>query len=726
MRARAVRFTEWEPETDQRVEELLTQMSLEEKIGQMTQSNVGVLGQNEVEKRIRHGQVGSLLTLYGAAEINRLQRIAVEESRMGIPLLIGNDVIHGYRTTFPIPLAESCTWDPDLVEEAARIAAEDASADGTDWTFAPMVDVCRDPRWGRIAEGAGEDPVLAAAMAWARVRGFQASDLISGRKIVACPKHYVAYGAAEAGQDYNMVDISERTFRDVFLPPFQAAFEEGAGTVMSAFNEISGIPASANPLTLDTISRQEWGFQGLVVSDWNSIGELVPHGFAPDLKEAAQRSAVVSVDMDMASDAYHRHLAELVQEGSVPLVKVDEAVRRVLRLKVMLGLFEQPYTDETLAEKVIPKPEFRDKALEVAQKSMVLLKNEDQLLPLGPDIKHIAVIGPLADNNHEVLGCWYRIGRDKDAETVLDGLRAALPHVTKLTHVRGCDLEGAEEPDVDGAVGAARAADISILVMGEGEYMSGEPHSRAYLGLPGHQQVLLDAVCDTGTPVVVVLMSGRPLVVPWLVEHVPAILQAWHGGIRAGRAVADILVGTVNPSGKLTASWPRTEAQIPVHYAHKNTGRPAAGEGTVQFNKPHWSVYIDEENAPLFPFGFGLSYTVFEYRDLWVETPKVGIDGTLVVSATIENTGDRPGDEIVQLYVRDLVGSVTRPVKELKGFTRIALNPGEAKRVSFEVPVQQLRFYDPAMKYIVEPGDFLIWICPNETEGLAGEFTVLG
>ena len=706
-----------------RVEQLLSKMTMAEKVGQMTQIHMHELDWSEGKDRIRQGQVGSVLTIYEVSEINRLQRIATEESRLGIPLLIGNDVIHGYRTIFPIPLAESCTWDPGLVQEAARIAAEEASAEGTDWTFAPMVDICRDPRWGRIAEGAGEDPFLGAALARARVRGFQASDLTSGRKLVSCPKHYAAYGAAEAGKDYNTVDISERTLRDVFLPPFQAAFEEGAGTVMSAFNEIAGIPASANAFILDTVLRQEWGFEGVVLSDWNAIAELIPHGCAVDLKEAAEQSVLAGVDMDMVGDAYHRHLAELVKEGRVPLSVIDEAVRRVLRLKLTLGLFERPYTDESLAAQVILKPAFRQKALEVAQKSMVLLKNSDRLLPLAPDLKKVALIGPLADDHHHVLGCWYRIGRDEDAESVLDGLRAVLPSSTDVTHLPGCDLEGREEPDLEGAARAARAADVAILVLGEGEHMSGEAHSRAYLGLPGHQQALLEAVHATGVPLIVVLMSGRPLVIPWMAEHVPAILQAWHGGIRAGRAVADILVGATNPSAKLTASWPRSEGQIPVYYAHKNTGRPATGTGTVQFDKPHWSVYVDEVNEPLYPFGYGLSYTSFEYRDLTVETPQVGLDGALTVSATIANTGDRAGDEIVQLYVRDLVGSVTRPVKELKGFQRVSLDPGEEGRVRFKVPVQQLGFHGQAIEYVVEPGDFSVWVGPNAAGGLEGAFS---
>jgi beta-glucosidase len=701
-------------------------MTLAEKVGQMAQIKMDRLGWAEGEERIRRGQAGSVLTIYGVSTINRLQRIAVEESRLGIPLLVGNDVIHGYRTIFPIPLAESCTWDPGLVQQAARIAAEEAAADGTDWTFAPMVDICRDPRWGRIAEGAGEDPFLGAAMARARVRGFEASDLASGRKLVSCPKHYAAYGAAEAGKDYNTVDISERTLRDVYLPPFQAAFEEGAGTVMSAFNEIAGVPASANAFILDTVLRQEWGFQGMVLSDWNAIAELIPHGFAADLKDAAGRSVLAGVDMDMVADAYHRHLADLVNEGRVPLSAVDEAVRRVLRLKLALGLFERPYTDESLAGEVILQPAYRAKALEVAQKSMVLLKNSDRLLPLDSDLRRIAAIGPLADDHHHILGCWYRIGRDEDTESVLDGLQAVLPPTTELIHLRGCDLEGREEPDLEGAAQVARAADLVILVLGEGEHMSGEAHSRAYLGLPGHQQALLEAVHATGVPLVVVLMSGRPLVIPWMAEHVPAILQAWHGGIRTGRAVADLLVGVANPSAKLTASWPRTEGQIPVYYSHKSTGRPEGGAGTVQFDTLHFSNYLDERNEPLFPFGYGLSYTSFVYRDLEVETPQVGLDGTLIVSATIANTGERTGDEIVQLYVRDRVGSVTRPVKELKGFYRVSLAPSEDTRVHFEVPVQQLGFHDLRMAYVVEPGEFSVWVGPSAAQGLEGVFQVVG
>jgi len=715
-----IRFTECDPQIETRVNDLLAQMTLEEKVGQMNQ--IAPRWRGDLETEIREGRVGSLLGITDVQEINRLQKVAVEESRLGIPLLIGNDVIHGYRTIFPIPLAESCTWDPGLIEQASRIAANEAAACGTDWTFAPMVDICRNPRWGRIAEGAGEDPFLGAAMTRARVRGFQSSDLVAGRKIVACPKHYVAYGATESGKDYDTVDISERTLRDVYLPPFKAAFDEGAGSVMPAFNEISGVPASANPLTLRTILREEWDFDGVMLSDYNAIRELIAHGFASDLKDAAVKSALAGMDMDMMGDAYSTHLAELVREGRVPEAVVDKAVRRILRLKAMLGLLDQPYTDETLHEQVVLREDHRQAALEVAHKSMVLLKNEGGLLPLSPRAK-VAVIGPLADDRRTPLGCWHCAGQPEDVETILDGIRAVWQGT--VTYVQGCSVADDTLDQFDEAVEAAQAADVALLVLGESDTMSGEARSRAHLGLPGQQQALLEAVHAAGTPVVVVLMSGRPLAIPWMAENVPAILQAWHSGIRAGRAVADVLLGKVNPSGKLTATFPRTEGQIPVYYAHKNTGRPVRGEGTIQFEEPYRSNYLDEPNTPLFPFGYGLSYTTFVSSDLKVETPMVGTEGTLIVTAVVTNTGDRTGEEIAQLYVRDLVGSVTRPVKELKGFQRLSLEPGEKKMVRFEVPVSELGFHGLTMEYIVEPGSFRVWIGPNSADGVEGSFEVV-
>ena len=736
-----------DPDTEARVETLLSQMTLPEKVGQLVQINpfgpfdlddylakkqeAEEAGQpfnyppklrHDMDDMIRAGRVGSFLNIMIPRLLNHCQRVALEESRLGIPLIVGADVIHGYRTIFPIPLAEASTWNPALLERASRVAAEEASASGVDWIFAPMVDVARDPRWGRIAEGAGEDPFLGMAMARARVRGFQATDLTSGRRIAACPKHYVGYGAGEAGRDYNTTDFSERTLRDVYLPPFKAAFEAGAGTVMSSFNEISGIPATANPLILRTILRDEWSWPGVVLSDYDAVRELIPHGLAADLKEAARLSILAGLDIEMVSTGYPDHLADLVAAGDVPLAVVDEAVRRVLRLKFRLGLFENPYTDESLADKLILRPDFRDLALTMAQESMVLLKNEGNILPLSRQSR-LAVIGPLADNRHDLLGCWSLHTHPEDVETVLEGLSVYLPD-DAWTHVAACPIREDSPTDIPAAVAAAYAADVVLLVLGESADMSGEGHSRTHLGLPGRQQELVDAIAATGKPIVCVLMSGRPLVIPRLAGQVKALLAAWHGGIRAGRAVADIIFGAVNPSGKLTASWPRSEGQIPVYYAHKNTGRPAAAAGTKQFAEAFRSVYLDEPNSPLFPFGFGLSYTQFIYADLHIAQPALTMSDTLVVSATVTNTGDRSGAEVVQLYARDLVGTVTRPVKELKGFQKISLQPGEQVTVYFEIPVCELGFTGRNMDYTVEPGDFKVWIGPDSTWGLEGVFTV--
>lgn len=717
-------YTHVDPEIEARVENLLNRMTLEEKVGQMNQVNV--TGRGDLGAKIRDGQVGSLLNVWDVREINRLQRIAVKESRLGIPLIVGTDVIHGYRTIFPIPLAESCTWDPALLERAARAAADEAAASGTDWIFAPMVDIARDPRWGRIAEGAGEDPFLGRAMARARVRGFQAPGLAGGKRITACPKHYVAYGAAIGGKDYNTVDVSERSLRDVYLPPFKAAFNAGAGSVMSSFNEIAGVPASANAFILRQILREEFDFPGVVLSDYDAIGELIQHGFARDLRDAALKAVKAGEDIDMMSYAFEDHLADLVREGEVPEVLVDEAVRRILCLKVMLGIFDQPYTDEALRDEVLLREDIRDLALEVAQKSIVLLKNEDDLLPLDPEmVTNIALIGPLADNQLELLGSWSCDGDPDDVETVLTGVRRVMDVSMSLTYVKGCAIEGEEDLDVEAAVAAARDADVAVLVLGESAMMSGEAHSRAYLGLPGHQQVLLEAVVATGCPIVAVVISGRPLVLSWMDENVPTIVQAWQGGTRAGRAVADVLFGVVNPSGKLTAGFPRTVGQIPVFYAHKSTGRPVEERGVIQFNRAHKSQYLDEGNTPLYGFGYGLSYTTFAYSEMEVETPEVGPADEVDVSVTVTNTGDHAGDEIVQLYVQDLVGEVTRPVHELKSFTRISLEPGEARRVTLTVPVSELSFHGLAMTPIVEPGEFKVWVGPNAYEGLEGAFRLV-
>lgn len=743
-------YNQLDPAIEARVEPLLQQMTLAEKVGQLVQITpapmpdpdqltelLAKLASGELtmetlfqprpnlEELIRTGSIGSLLNMADPHQINRLQQVAVAESRLGIPLIVGSDVIHGFRTIFPIPLAEVCTWNPDLLEQASRVAAAEASAAGIDWIFAPMVDNSRDPRWGRVAEGSGEDVFLGGVMAQARVRGFQTAVLPSDRRIAACPKHYVGYGASEAGRDYNPTELTERTLRELHLPPFAAAFAAGAGSVMSAFNDISGVPASAHPFTLKTVLREEWQWPGVVLSDFGSIAELVEHGVAANLKEAARLAILAGVDMDMMNNAYAPYLAELVAEGSVPEAVVDESVRRVLRLKMGLGLFERPFTDETLLPQTILRDEAKQLALEVARQSMVLLKNESNVLPLSPSTR-LAVIGPLADARRDMLGMWTLFGKEEDAETVLEGVGRYVP---EAVHVAGCSLTGGEVEET-AVLAAIAQADVVVLVVGEGANMSGEARSRAQLGLPGQQQALADLVAQAGKPLVVVLMGGRPLIVPRLIEQADALLMAWHGGICAGRAVADILFGAVNPSGKLTMSWPRHEGQIPVYYSHKNTGRPMTGEGVAQFGEPFKSRYIDLPNEPQFPFGFGRSYTTFVYEDLVVETavlpPTPAQAGaTLIVSATVRNSGNQAGAEVVQLYIRDLVGSVTRPVKELKAFQRLTLQPGEAQQVRFALPVEQLAFWDAQMQHRIEPGEFHVWIGPDAASGLIGSFSVV-
>ncbi|HMO59582.1 MAG TPA: beta-glucosidase BglX [Roseiflexaceae bacterium] len=739
-----------DPAVEARVAALLAQMTLAEKVGQLVQGGAfEPLPPEEAEQRaqaaaaegrtltfqdlfrartgieheIRSGAIGSLLNIADPQLVNRLQRIAIEETRLGIPLIIGSDVIHGFRTIFPIPLAESCTWNPALLEQAARVAAEEASAHGVDWIFAPMVDVSRDPRWGRVAEGAGEDVLLGAVLAQARVRGFQAADLASGRRVVACPKHYVAYGAAEGGRDYNTVDVSERTLREIFLPPFQAAFAAGAGSVMSSFNEIAGVPVSASRHALRTLLRDEWQWPGVVLSDYEAVRELIPHGVAADLADAARLAIMAGIDMDMMAGAYANHLTTLVEAGVVPVALIDEAVARVLRLKFLLGLFEHPYVDPALGDQLILQQESRTLALTVAQQSMVLLANNG-VLPLAAGTSRIAVVGALADARRDMLGCWTLFGRESDVETILEGIQAAAG-AASVTYTPGCPARGDGPADLAAAVAAAQAADVVIAVLGEDADMSGEARSRAQLRLPGRQHELLDALAATGTPIVGVLVTGRPLVVPRVTEQVAALLVAWHGGIRAGRAVADILFGVVNPSGRLTMSWPRDEGQIPVYYNHKNTGRPMEGTGVTQFSEPFKSRYIDMPNEPLFPFGHGLSYTSFAYRDLTIDPPTADINGTLVVSATIANTGERRGEEVVQLYVRDLIGSVTRPVKELKGFQRIALAPGASQTVRFVLRASDLGYIGHDLRRIVEPGMFHVWIGPDSATGVQGSFEII-
>jgi len=699
-----------------RIEDLLRRMTLEEKIGQMCQYS-GIT--REHEQMIKEGKIGSLLNVFGAEEINRVQRIAVEESRLGIPLLFGLDVLHGYKTIFPIPLGLASTWDPEVVKRVASIAAAEASANGVRWTFAPMVDIARDPRWGRIAEGAGEDPYLGSVMARAYVEGYQGSSLSDPNAIVACPKHYVAYGGAEGGRDYNTVDISERTLREIYLPPFKAAVEAGAETIMSAFNELNGIPASANPYTLKTILRGEWGFKGFVVSDWNAIGELINHGVAKDIYEAAEKALKAGVDMDMQGDVYRRTLISLVREGKISEDLIDEAVRRILRVKFKLGLFERPYVDPDRARKIIKCREHIEAALEIARKSIVLLKNEGNLLPLSKNISSVAVIGPLADDHEAPLGPWSCLGDPRDVITVLEGVKSKVSRETRVLYAKGCDIDGYSMEGFDEAVKAAKESEVAIVVLGESRDMSGEAACRANLDLPGVQEDLLREIHAAGVPIVLVLMNGRPLSISWPAEHIPAIIEAWFPGIQAGYAIADVIFGDYNPGGKLPVTFPRAVGQVPIYYNHKNTGRPPLPD--VKWT----SKYLDIPYTPLFPFGHGLSYTRFEYTGLEISPREVGLRDTVSIKFKVKNVGDRVGDEVMQLYVRDPVATVTRPVKELKGFKRITLKPGEEKTVEFKLTLEDISFLNHEMRRVVEPGEIRVMVgSSSEDIRLTGSFVV--
>ncbi len=704
-------------EIEVKVNDLLRQMTFAEKVGQMTLFS----GTNKrYEQMIREGKIGSLLNVIGMEENNRIQKIAIEESRLGIPLVIGLDVIHGYRTIFPIPLAASASWDTVLIRRAAEIAAKEAASAGIHWTFAPMVDIARDARWGRIAEGAGEDPFLGSAVSRAQVLGFQGEDLADPLTLLACAKHYVGYGAAEGGRDYNTVDFSERTLREIYLPSFRAAVDAGVGTLMSAFNEIGGVPASANQFTLRNILKEEWGFDGFVVSDWNSIGELVAHGIAKDRLEAGVKGLTAGIDMDMEGRCYTTDMEALVADGTLLEELIDDAVRRILRMKFKLGLFEHSYIDENLQKGLILHQDHIQTALELARESIVLLKNEDGVLPLNrKELNTIALIGPLADDKDAPLGTWRCEGKREDVITVYEGLKNKFGNDVKIIYAKGCDVKNNSRSEFNKALKAARKADIVVMVMGESADMSGEAASRANLNLPGVQAELINAIAETKKPVVLVLMNGRPLTLSNVESKVTAIVESWHLGIQHGNAVADVLTGDYNPSGKLTVTFPRSAGQIPIYYNHKNTGRP--GDPDTKFS----SKYIDLPSSPLYPFGYGLSYTKFKYSDIKVLNNRLLSTDELVVSANVKNTGKRAGDEVVQLYIRDIVGSVTRPVKELKGFQRVALEAGEQKTVQFRVSVQELSFYDSDMKYTVEPGNFSVMIGGNSVEVLTTDFKVV-
>jgi beta-glucosidase len=645
----------------------------------------------------------------------------VTQSRLKIPLLLGYDVIHGYRTTFPIPLAEASTWDPPAVEAAAHVAAREAAAAGLNWTFAPMVDIARDPRWGRIAEGAGEDPYLGSVMAAARVRGFQGADLRAPDAVLATAKHFAAYGGAEAGRDYNTVDISERTLRETYLPPFRAALDAGAGSIMTSFNEIAGVPSTANRWLVTTLLRGEWKFRGLVVSDWTSIDELRNHGIAGSRAEAGRRALAAGVDVDMVSHIYVDDLPALVRAGRIPVAQVDAAVRSVLRAKLALGLFADPYHGATPEREraTLLAPEHRELARRVAREAIVLLKHDATLLPLGATRRTLAVIGPLADDSVAVLGPWRGHGDPHDAVTPLAGIRARAGEGTKVLYAKGSGATDSATAGIAEAVAVARQADVAVVVLGETADMSGEAASRSALGLPGVQEQLLEALQGTGTPIVLVLMSGRPLAVAWAAEHVPAIVQAWFLGSETGHALADVLFGDVSPSGKLPVTVPRAVGQVPIYYNHKNTGRPPAAD---KYTSKYWDLPV----TPLYPFGHGLSYTTFSYSDLRLSAPRIGPAGALTVSALITNTGAREGTEVAQLYIRDEVASVTRPVRALAGFRRITLRPGEAQRVEFLLGTAQLGCYNEAMRFTVEPGRFRVFVGPSSAEGIEGTFEVLG
>jgi len=694
-----------------RAQQLLTQMNVMEKIGQTVQ--YGRFEQREREL-VAEGMIGSLLNIHGAEQINELQRIAVEQTRLGIPLLIADDVIHGFRTIFPIPLAEAASWDIEAMEENARIAAVEAASVGIRWTFAPMVDLTREPRWGRIAEGTGEDVYFASLASAAKVRGFQHLNAQGYPAVAACVKHFAGYGWVEGGRDYDTTDMSERTLRESVLPPFYTGIQAGAMSVMSAFTELNGVPASGSVYLLRDILRKEWSYEGVVVSDWESIEEMIHHGYVEDRKDSALKGLIAGVDMDMHSGVYLEHLASIVSEQPELMDLLDEAVLRILTLKYELGLFDNPYTDVHESTRVTLAPEHLEQARKSARSSMVLLKNVRQTLPLQTAVhQKIALIGPLADDRHNSMGCWAWKGRDEDVVTVWDAFQSELGSSAQVSYEQGCDYNSEIAGGIERAVALARKSDIAIVTVGESEPMTGEHYNRASIELPESQLHLLKELKNTGTPLVVVLMNGRPLALEWVHEHADAIIEAWHPGTMTGLAIVDVLTGKYNPGGKLPVTFPRATGQIPIYYNHKNTGRPHLYED-----------YIDVDDYPLYPFGFGLSYTTFSYQDIQVDQEQITADGQAQVSATITNTGSVHGEEIVQLYIRDLIGSTTRPVKELKGFRKIALEPGESTKVEFTLSEEQLGMLDERLQFKVEPGKFLIWIGPHSDEGLQAELRV--
>lgn len=702
---------------DQKVNALLKKMTIEEKIGQLNQYT----GDNQAtgpitinpnkQSEIKQGLIGSMLNIIGTKYTRQYQELAMQ-SRLKIPLLFGQDVIHGYKTTFPIPLAEAASWDLAAIELAARVAATEAAASGIHWTFAPMVDISRDPRWGRVMEGAGEDTYLGSKIAYARVKGFQGNKLGDLNSVMACVKHFAAYGAGVGGRDYNSVDMSERMLFETYLPPFKAALDAGAATFMNSFNDLNGIPASGNAHLQRDILKGKWNFQGFVVSDWGSIGEMVAHGYSKDLKSAALSAITAGSDMDMESNAYRYNLAELVKEGKVSIDLIDDAVKRILRKKYELGLFDDPYrySDGKREEKALNNPENRKAALEVAQKSIVLLKNENQTLPISKSVKTIAFIGPMVKEYKANMGFWSvelpEVNYDKWVVSQWDGLQNKVGKNTKLLYAKGCEVDGDNKDGFAEAVATAQQADVVILSIGERRDQSGEAKSRSNLGLPGVQEELVKAIQATGKPVVVLINAGRPLVFNWTADNVPAIVYTWWLGTEAGNAIANVLFGDYNPSGKLPMTFPREVGQVPIYYNHFSTGRPAKDENATNYV----SAYIDLKNSPKFPFGYGLSYTQFGYSDLKLSSTKIKSNERIKVSFQLSNVGKVAGEEVVQLYLKDKFGSVVRPVLELRDFQKVKLNAGETKTIEFTIDKEKLSFYNDKLEWGAEPGDFELMI----------------
>jgi beta-glucosidase len=721
---------------ESKIDALLAKMALPEKIGQMVQI-AGPKGSipDDLKQRLREGRVGSVLNVTVPETSLELRRIAVEESRLGIPLIMARDVIHGYRTIFPIPLAQAATWDPQLAKACARAAAKEAASAGFQWTFAPMMDIARDPRWGRIAESFGEDPFLAALFAAAMVRGFQGDDLSAPDAIAACAKHFAGYGAAEGGRDYDTANIPENLLRDVYLPPFKAAVDAGVATVMTAFNEVNGVPATGNARILRDILRDEWGFKGFVVSDWRATAEMIDHGFCEDMKDAAKKSLLAGVDMEMQSSAYADHLEELVAEGVIPQALVDDAVKRILGIKFQLGLFEKPSIYSVKLPDT-PDGENIELAKTAALKSVVLLKNENRVLPLSKEIRSIAVIGPLADDPYEILGTWNRDGRMEDTVTPLAAIRSFLGDSTKINYIAGIDYSRSTDTGQFAlALELARQSEIVLLFVGEEAILSGEGHSRAHLNLPGAQDALIAEIAKSGNPIILIVLAGRPLTIGDISQKADAVLYAWHPGTMCGPALVQLLFGMESPSGKLPVTFPKTEGQIPVYYSHKSTGRPPEKAAlTMMDNIPLRAYqsslgdaarYLDIGYLPLYPFGYGLSYTKFEYANLKISSDEIRLGDEFHVSVEVTNVGDMEAEEVVQLYVRDLTASLTRPVKELKGFERIRLKAKETRAVIFTLSSAALGFHNNEMQYVVEPGKFNLWVGGDSRAELMTEFQII-